>query len=203
MTGILSNLNRVVNHRPLFILFSLFLLVQTALFIKIGVFTGLEAEKYVTQGNLLYETGELSDTKYIFYLPGHSTCLFMPPAWHLLSSGSIHSSCSYPGFSLFCFYKLGRNIGNTTIAFYSSALLILFIPLQLWNFYLYSDSIFISLTIIYTYLIYAYGSKGVTGTTHHFIVPGSVLLFAGHMVYYLSLQLLFTCCSENNPKKSS
>jgi len=57
MTGILTNLNRIIIKRPLVFLFTLFLLVQTVLFLQTGVFTALEAEKYVRQGNLLFETG--------------------------------------------------------------------------------------------------------------------------------------------------
>ena len=162
MTGILTNLGRVVNNRPLFILFSLFLIVQTALFIKIGVFTELEAQKYVTQGNLLYETGHLSATKYIFYLPVILLvylCRLLGTSYHLVVFVQVILSA----YSLFCYYRLGRGFSNAAIAFYSSALLVLFIPLQLWNFYLYSDSIFISLTIIYTYVIYRYGANGLTG----------------------------------------
>src|SRR5688572_23145081 len=163
MTGILTNLNRVVIHRPLFILFSLFLIVQTALFMKIGVFTELEAQKYITQGNLLYDTGRLSDIKYMFYLPVILLvylCRLLGTSYHLV----VFLQVALSGLSLFYFYRLGKIIGNPTIAFYSSILLVLFIPLQLWNFHLYSDSIFISLTIIYTYVVYHYGSKGVTGT---------------------------------------
>ena len=162
MTGLLTNLNRAIINRPLVFLFFLFLVVQAILFLRIGIFTGLEAEKYVRQGNLLYETGKLSDTKYLFYLPVILLvylCRLLGTSYHLV----VFIQVVLSGYSLFCFYKLGRQIGNDIIAFYSSALLLLFVPLQLWNFYLYSDSIFISLTIIYTYIVYRYRSNGVGG----------------------------------------
>jgi len=200
MTGILFNLNRVVIHRPLFILFSLFLIVQTALFIKIGVFTGLEAEKYVTQGNLLYDNGRLSDIKYIFYLPVILLvylCRLLGTSYHLIVVIQILLS----GFSLFCFYKLGRNIGNTTIAFYSSALLILFIPLQLWNFYLYSDSIFISLTIIYTYVVYRYGSKGVPGTLAILSLLVLLLFCRPHGLLFIPPTIIFLLFRKQSKKE--
>lgn len=157
------NLNhKILNHSLLF-LYCAFFIVQLILFIKIGVFTSLEAEKYVTQGNLLYETGKLSDTKYIFYLP----VILLVYLCRLIGTSYLPVvlvQVALSGLSLFYFYKLSANIGNKRIAFYSSLLLALFIPLQVWNFYLYSDSIFISLTIIYTYLIYTYGTKGIKGT---------------------------------------
>ena len=192
MTGNLTNLNRIIINRPIVILFSLFLLVQAILFLKIGVFTGLEAEKYVRQGNLLYETGRVSDTKYLFYLPVILLvylCRLLGTSYHLVVIVQVALS----GYALFCFYKLGRHIGNDTIAFYSSALLVLFVPLQLWNFYLYSDSIFISLTIIYMWVVYRQGSKGVTGTIaiSLFLVllifsrPNGLLLVPPTIIYLL------------------
>jgi len=183
MTGILTNLNRIIINRPLVLLLSLFLVVQAILFAKIGVFSGLEAEKYVRQGNLLYETGMLSDTKYIFYLPVILLvylCRLLGATYHLVVFVQVILS----GYSLFCFYKLGKHIGNSTIAFYSSALLVLFIPLQIWNFYLYSDSIFISLTIIYTYTVYSCGSKGIRGTV-------VILLFLLLLIFSRPHGLLF------------
>lgn len=157
------NLNHKILNRSLLFLYCAFFIVQLILFIKIGVFTSLEAEKYVTQGNLLYETGKLSDTKYIFYLP----VILLVYLCRLIGTSYLPVvlvQVALSGLSLFYFYKLSANIGNKRIAFYSSLLLALFIPLQVWNSYLYSDSIFISLTIIYTYLIYTYGTKGIKGT---------------------------------------
>lgn len=157
------NLNFKILNRPLLFLYCVFFVVQLILFIKIGVFTSLEAEKYVTQGNLLYETGNLSDTKYIFYLP----VILLVYLCRLIGTSYLPVvlvQVALSGLSLFYFYKLSTKVGNKSIALYSSLLLALFIPLQVWNFYLYSDSIFISLTIIYTYLIYTYGIKGVKGT---------------------------------------
>ena len=163
MIEIFRNLDRKILSRPLFFVYLLFLIVQIVLFLKIGVFTGLEAEKYVTQGNLLYETGRLSDTKYIFYLPVILLvylCRLLGISYHLV----VICQVALSGLSLFYFYKLGEGIANLKVAVYSSILLALFIPLQTWNFCLYSDSIFISLTIIYAYLVYAFDNKRIKGT---------------------------------------
>lgn len=176
MTGIVTKLNRIVTNRPILSIFSLFLLIQLILFYQIGIFTGLEAQKYIIQGNHLYETGKLSETKYIFYLP----VIFLVYLCRLISVSYfliVLVQVSLSGLSLFCFYKLSKTIGNNTVAFYSSLLLVLFIPLQSWNFYLYSDSIFISLTIIYTYIVCTHGSKGLKGT----------------LIILLFLTLLFFC----------
>jgi|SRR5688572_1894452 len=200
MTGILTNLNSAIINRPLFFLFTLFLLMQTVLFINIGVFTGLEAEKYVTQGTLLYETGRLSDLKYIFYLPVILLvylCRLLGISYHLVVIIQIALS----GLSLFYFYKLGKNIGNTTIAFYSSVLLVLFVPLQLWNFYLYSDSIFISLTIIYTYVVYHYGSKGVKGTLAILSFLALLLFCRPHGLLFIPPTIIYLLFRKQSKKE--
>lgn len=174
MNGFLKRLHSSVARRPLFYIFTVFLVVQLILFLKIGIFTDLEAKKYITQGNILYETGKLGETKYIFYLPVIFLvylCRLLNSSYHLIIIVQVIVS----GLSLWCFYKLGRSIAGAAVAFYASLFLALFIPLQSWNFYLYSDSIFISLSLIYTYVIYENSSKGIKGT--FIILSFLVLLF--------------------------
>ncbi len=135
------------------IIFSVFLIVQTILFIKIGVFTDLEAKKYIIQGEYLYNTGHLSDNKYFFYLPVIllvALCKFLQLSFIYI----ILFQVSLSAFSLYCFNQLTKRLFNNSVAFWSSIILAIFIPIQMWNFYLYSDSIFISLTVIFTYLIF-------------------------------------------------
>ena len=162
MIGTFSNLNRLLINRPLLIIFSIFLFVQAILFYKIGVFTDLEAAKYIEQGNLLYTTGGFSEPKYIFYLPV-ILLIYLCRLTGFPDQLIVIVQVILSAIALFTFYKLGKSIGNKTIAFFSSILLTLFIPLQSWNFYLYSDSIFISFTLIYVYLVYTYRDKGFKG----------------------------------------
>lgn len=142
---------------------AVFLLVNLGLFLFTGVHTGLEADKYVTEGNYLYDHGTFTAPKYIFYLPVILlvwTCRFLslPVAWAALVQVALS------GVALYCFYRLAECIRDKRTAVLSATLLALFIPLQLWNLFLYTDSIFISLTIIYTWLIYSQGKKGLRGT---------------------------------------
>lgn len=195
MIPMFTALNRIINERPLVLLFSLFLVVQAILFYKIGVFTGLEAQKYIEQGNLLYKTGAFSDPKYVFYLPV-ILLVYLCRLAGIPDQVIVLAQLTLSAIAMFFFYKLGKIIGNKRIAFYSTVLLIFFLPLQLWNFYLYSDSIFISLTIIFTYLVHKYGDKGLKGL---FIIllflivlifsrPNGMLFIPPLMVYLLFKQ---------------
>jgi 4-amino-4-deoxy-L-arabinose transferase-like glycosyltransferase len=175
--------HKAIVERPFVVLISAFLLVQVVLFIQYGVFTGLEAEKYVTQGNLLYETGRLSDTKYIFYLPVILLvygCKFLGASYFPVVIVQVMLAM----LAMLFFYKLASKLENPSIAFYSALLLSLFIPLQTWNFFLYSDSIFISLTIIYAYLIIKYGEGRA-------IASGILLLFLILLIFSRPHGLLF------------
>src|SRR5690606_35533187 len=103
-----------------------------------------------------------TDTKYIFYLP----VILLVYFFRLIEipfDYIVIFQVFLSGVSLYFFYKLGEGISNKEIGFYSAILLILFYPLQIWNFYLYTDSIFISMTIIFTYIVYYYRDKGING----------------------------------------
>ncbi len=144
------------------ILFPLFLIIQLFLYLKIGVFIDLEAKKYILQGEYFLANGQLTNNKYFFYLP----VILLITLCKLLNFSYLFIvlfQVALSGFSLFCFYKLTNQLTNKTVALWSSILLCLFIPLQMWNFYLYSDSIFISLTIIFSYLIATNEKRGIIG----------------------------------------
>ena len=154
---------------PFLLPLSLFLLVNFILFLQTGVHTGLEADKYVTEGNYLYDHGSFTASKYVFYLP----VILLVYLCRLLSvsvSWVAAVQVLLSGIALYCYYRLAESLRDTKVAIWSASLLALFIPLQLWNLFLYTDSIFISLTIIYSWLIYSQGSKGIRGTL-------SILLF--------------------------
>lgn len=187
MQDLIAKTRQQILSRPLPYLFFLFALVQLVLYWKIGVFTGLEADKYVIEGNMLYDQGHFTDSKYIFYLPVILLVYLsraLGVSYHLVVIVQVLLS----GLALYYFYKLGNLIGNIKIAVTSSILLILFFPLQVWNFYLYTDSIFISLTIIYAYIICRWGDRGLKGTLF-------ILLFLALLQFARPHGFLFIPCT--------
>ena len=163
MIGQNSILNRFITTRPLLSLFFIFILVQVFIYCTTGVITNLEAEKYVTEGNSLYDTGSFSASKYIFYLPVILlvyVCRFFGVPVEAVALVQV----ALAWLALECFYKLSKGLSNKRVAFFTTALLALFIPLQTWNFTLYTDSVFISLSIIYSFIVFKYDSQGVKGS---------------------------------------
>jgi 4-amino-4-deoxy-L-arabinose transferase-like glycosyltransferase len=168
--------DRFVPSHPMVFLFVVFVLVQLVIFYSEGITLGLEAEKYILEGNNLYNTGHFSSSKYIFYLPVILLVyLCRLTGLPFESIVIIQSAISF--LSLVCFYRLVTYLSGKTTAFFCSLCLALFIPLQIWNLCLYTDSIFISFTIIYTYTVFRQGEKG---------IKGLLLILAGLMVLVFS-----------------
>ena len=122
-------LKKIITAHPLPVLFLVFLLVQAILYTQIGVFTEMEAEKYVGEGNFLYEHGQLQESKYVFYLPV-ILLVYISRALGASYLLVVLVQVALSGLSLYFFYRLGRAISNVHVAFFSSLLLVLFLPLQ-------------------------------------------------------------------------
>lgn len=142
---------------------ALFFAVNLSLFMVTGVHTGLEADKYVTEGNHLFDQGGFTAPKYIFYLPVIllvylTRLLSISVTWVALVQVILSA------FALRSFFKLTAAIHDLRTATIAASGLALFIPLQLWNLFLYTDSIFISLTLIYAWTVYRQGRQGLRGT---------------------------------------
>jgi 4-amino-4-deoxy-L-arabinose transferase-like glycosyltransferase len=139
----------------LFILLAVFCIVQSGLFIKFGVVTQNEAAKYVSEGSLLATEGTLSHIKYLFYLP-IIMLVWLCKTLHISLFFAVLIQVILSGIAQFCFYKLCKSFTNYKAAFITTLFLLVFFPLQSWNFHLYSDSILISLSLIYLWMFYQY-----------------------------------------------
>ncbi len=138
------------------ILIFTWLFVQAFLFFKYGVHTDLESTKYIGQANNLLETGSYSAPKYFFY----STLIFII-AFFVKTTGSYVAVALFQtalnGVATVVLFKLGKALfKNNRTAFIATLLFILFFPLQHWNVYLYTESVFISLSILFAYVVYRY-----------------------------------------------
>ncbi len=142
-------------RKGLFILLAVFCIVQTLLFLKFGVVTQNEAAKYVSEGTLLATEGRLSHIKYFFYIPVISL-VWLCKSLHISLFFAVLIQVILSGIAQYCFYKLCRSLTNYKAAFITSLFLALFFPLQSWNFHLYSDSILISLSLVYLWFFYQY-----------------------------------------------
>jgi hypothetical protein len=163
MHQLVENIKRTVEKKPVIILLALFILVQVVLFYKLGIRTEIEAEKYIREGENLYKNEGLSAPKYIFYLP----IIFLIYLSKVLGLGYgfvVLLQVLLSGYATISFYQLCQTLTHSKIKGLAGALLLaIFIPLQSWNFYLYSDSIFISLVILFLSVVHKHANGGWPG----------------------------------------
>lgn len=148
MKGGRANMNPLTTDRRVWLLMAVFAAVQLALFWRTGIVTTLEAEKYIREGTLLAQGSGLSESRFIFYLPVIvlvAVCRLL----HIPLAGVVLVQVLAAGWALYAFYKTALALLTPKMAIGISLLLAVFVPLQQWNMYVYSDSLFISLSVIF------------------------------------------------------
>jgi hypothetical protein len=124
-------------------------IVQFILYSKLGVRPILESHKYIEAAKHLLNTGELPGVRYLFYL---STTLIIAASLSIGTGfgGVVILQLFINLFAtLFYFSSLNKIQKNSYSAFITTLLLIFCIPSQIWNFYLYTESIFFSCTLLF------------------------------------------------------
>lgn len=190
MHSSLQSLIGYVKRHPGFLLAAIFSIVQLILYLRLGIGTGGEADKYITQGQFLYRDGQMSESKFIFYLP------VILLVWMCKALGSsylpaILIQVAVSAFAHCCFYRMGNRLGGPRVAFCSTLLLITFIPLQSWNFFLYSDSLFISASLIYAYILFRHQSLNIRHTGIILLSLAVLLLFRPHALLFIPPTILY------------
>jgi hypothetical protein len=138
----------------IYLLAFFWLAVNSFLLLHNGIETGLESLKYIHQANLFLKNGSFSSGNFVFY---------SVPI--LLIAFAVKTGLGYGfvvivqlilnGISVYCFYQLVRKLtGSQKLAFFYTIAFLGMIYYQLYNIYLYSESLFFSLSIIYTYILF-------------------------------------------------
>jgi len=139
---------------PLVFLLPIWLIVQGILLNQYGIVTKGESVKYINEAVFWQEHYQFSQPKYIFY----SVYIFI----RLLA---LQTGAGIEGvyifqllinlYATFLFYKLSiRLFTRPVIAVTATTLLLICFPWQLWTTHLYTESVFISLAIIFTYFFF-------------------------------------------------
>ena len=133
-----------------FIVLLVWVIVQAALIWKNGIVTDGESEKYITQARLLISEGHLSNGSYIMYL---TQILLITVAKKtgigLLAVVFVQLLLSL--LSTITYFRFTRQLlSSGTLAIIGTLMLLLNIPLQEFNSFLQTESVFYSLGIITT-----------------------------------------------------
>lgn len=139
---------------PFFLLAITWLLMQILFYRQYGIVTDLEAAKYINEANHFLATGKYSSNNFLFY----STQIMLIAFCIKLKIGFwfiVLFQMLLNALSLFCFYKMVKLISrNYLLSFISTLYFLLFYYYHLYNTYLFTESLFFSFSVIYTYFLF-------------------------------------------------
>jgi hypothetical protein len=151
----ITNGKMSINKKWQVLLVVLFCIVHVGLLLNFGIYTQEEAVKYSYEADYFLEHAWFSEPKYIFY----SGYIFLRIVCNAIGAGDVGMyivQLLLNALAVVCFYKLVQKLSDKyQAAVFGTLLLILCIPYQKWTAYLFTESIFFSLVIIYTYVLFA------------------------------------------------
>ena len=120
-----------------------------------GIFTQLEAEKYIYQADYFLRYGAMSASRYWFY----SATIFIIAFATKINIGLVGAfiiQATINFFAYLFFYKALKTIFTNTTALLVILYLLAFLPYQSWVVYLYTESVFYSAILILLSVIILY-----------------------------------------------
>jgi hypothetical protein len=136
--------------RNTWLLAAVWLLVQGGMLLGKGITTDMEGQVYINVANHLLQYGSYEAPKSLFYSVPICVLAFCIKTG-IGYTGFVVIQLLVNGLATISLYKLGHFLsGNTKTATIATLLFMVFIPLQIWNTYLYTESLFISLGILFS-----------------------------------------------------
>ncbi len=139
------------SKKPIIVIFISWFVFQLLLFLMFGITETHEAERFINNASILLNDHQLGEFQlfYSFYISIIAIDLFFTKS--LLPIIFLQLSLNL--FSTLLFFRILKRLLNNNIALWTTIIMIVSYPLQQWNFYIYSESIFISELIIILYLL--------------------------------------------------
>ena len=139
--------------------------------------TSLEAVKYIDQANVFLATGRYSSDNFLFYsvqIMLIACCL----KFHISYFFIVVLQILINGVSVACFFSLTKRLSNNTMLPFASTLyFLLFAYYHLFNTYLFTESLFFSFSVIYTWFLF---------TREKFTLKNSLLILLFLALLYLT-----------------
>lgn len=150
----------------------LWLIIQYALYSHYGFVTGFEGEKYYLNAKELIAGAPINRIIIFYYAYPILIAAFLKLGFSL--KAMLILQLLVGAWATYRFYCLGRLLfPKIWIAVLSTAILIFTIQIQQWNFFLYTESLFTSGIIIYTYRLF----KSNYFKISDFVVLGLLFIF--------------------------
>ncbi|MFS8082548.1 MAG: hypothetical protein ACMG51_03780, partial [Ginsengibacter sp.] len=120
-----------------------------------GIVTDLEAAKYINEAHHFINNGTYTTNNYLFYsiqILLIAFCLKLHIGFWLVVLVQI----IFNGISIICFYKIVERLNrNSNLPFFSTLFFIVFFYYHLFNTFLFTESLYFSFSLIFTYALFS------------------------------------------------
>ena len=150
------------SKKAYFILVIVWLVIQLGLLLHNGIVTNGEAIPYIHEADYFIANATFTSAKFIFYSV-YILLLALFQQTGIQAIGVYVVQAALNLYAMHCFFKLTNRVTkNNTTAFFATVLLIICIPWQDWTTYLYTESMFCSIVIIFSYSLFHLKRKSKT-----------------------------------------
>ncbi len=154
MLPLVNRLKSVSKTQLLVILATVWLLIQVGYLKIFGIVTTRESTKYIEECQYLLQYGHFSDNKYLFY----SVYILIHIFFYKLGFEIVGVYLAHLLLNLlaaYFFFELNYRITHKkSIAFIAVLLLLMTQTFEMWTIYLYSESVYSSLIILFAYCFF-------------------------------------------------
>jgi hypothetical protein len=164
-------------RRQIAILITLWVVLQCFLFYRFGIVTQFESEKYIHEAKVLLQTGRYDSGNFLFYSVEILLIAFSFIT-HTFPWLVIIIQIFVNGISVYLFYKLSFNITKDELkSFFVTVFFLLQYYYQLYNVHLFTESLYFSFGIIYTWQLFSIKALS---------IKQCLLLLSGLIVLYFA-----------------
>jgi hypothetical protein len=135
--------------KHIYILFTIWAIIHGIFLYNHGIITVGEAEKYIYQAHSLLDTGTLTATNFWFYFTQISL-LALAFKTGIGYSLVVIVQLIFSAWATMAFYRLAVSLFSKQVAFIGTLLMLVNYPLQEFNTYVQTESLFHSFTIIFS-----------------------------------------------------
>jgi hypothetical protein len=182
-----------LSHKKILLLLgSGWLVMQSIMLYSFGIVTKIEAVKYTSEAGYFIDHAHFSEPKYIFY----SLTILLIALSLKLTGGyklAVLIQLLLNGLATTALYSVSLQLSqqNKRVAYIATALFISFFPIQQWNTYLYTESIFVSVTIGLLYVIIQTKRITVLSTLKILLATGVCLLSRPFGLLFIPAVLIY------------
>ncbi len=180
-----------LHQHPLAIIFTAWMALQVLIFIQSGIVTDFEAKKYIYEADNLLSDGRYSSGNFLFY----STQILLITLAKITGSYPwlpVMVQLALNAFSILLFFRLAQKFTGSMVR--SVLVTLVFLAMyyyHLYNTYLFTESIYFSLGIIYSYFLFCMKKPGWRNMVVLFLMVSLIYFTRPTGVFFIPATIVF------------